>query len=367
MAEPSVPAPDADKQSQLASFFAQATAKYSTKDFDAAADFYSQAAELSEEIHGELSPASADLLYAYGRCLYHVAVSKSDVLGSKVAGEREPEHRKPKKAKTTGGPSNGESEKAAEAAVDKAVEGKDAVKPEARDPSPANKPFFQFTGDENWDNSSDEEEPEAEDAEAEDGEEETDDLADAYEILDMARLCLDKKIQQLENEDKGKGKGKGKATEESKEIRDVRERLADTYDLQGEISLEGERFPTAVADLKASLAIKSAIFPPENSLLAEAHFKLSLALEFSSVTQEKDQDGAAVSDKDAQVDMAIREEAAIHMEHAIASCKLRVKKEEALLASLEANSEEAKEKAKGIQDVKDMVGDMEQRVSIHDP
>ena len=85
---------DTDRSTQLAQLDdlrAQATLKYSVKDYDAAAELYSQATELQAELNGEMSAQNADLLYAYGRCLYHCAVKSSDVLGSKVAGERQEE------------------------------------------------------------------------------------------------------------------------------------------------------------------------------------------------------------------------------------------------------------------------------------
>ncbi len=74
-------------QSELEDLIAQATLKYSVKDYDAAAELYSRATELQAELHGEMAAGNADLLYAYGRCLFHAAVRSSDVLGSKVAGE----------------------------------------------------------------------------------------------------------------------------------------------------------------------------------------------------------------------------------------------------------------------------------------
>ena len=85
---------DTDRSTQLAQLDdlrAQATLKYSVKDYDAAAELYSQATELQAELNGEMSAQNADLLYAYGRCLYHCAVKNSDVLGSKVAGEKQEE------------------------------------------------------------------------------------------------------------------------------------------------------------------------------------------------------------------------------------------------------------------------------------
>lgn len=67
---------------------ARATLKYSVKDYNAAAELYSEATELQAELNGEMSSQNAELLYKYGRCLYHVAVKNSDVLGSRVSGEQ---------------------------------------------------------------------------------------------------------------------------------------------------------------------------------------------------------------------------------------------------------------------------------------
>jgi HAT1-interacting factor 1 len=144
--------------------------------------------------------------------------------------------------------------------------------------------------------------------------------------------------------------------------------------------LEGERFPNAVADLKASLELKQELYPLESSILAECHYKLSLALEFSSVTQQKDENDQPTGQA-ATVDEAMREEAAKEMELAIESCKLRIAKEEAQLASAstatqtDTLSDQRNITQADIDDVKELVADMEQRlvelrkppVSINDP
>ena len=76
----------AQLQAQLEQLKASATQQYSLKNYGAAAEFYSEAAEVQDQVNGEMSPDNSDLLYQYGRCLYHLGVSKSDVLGGKVAG-----------------------------------------------------------------------------------------------------------------------------------------------------------------------------------------------------------------------------------------------------------------------------------------
>lgn len=373
---------DPESKAQLEHFTAEATAKYSIKDYDAAAELYSQATELQARINGELSPRNADLLYAYGRCLYHLALRNSDVLGPKVAGGAQAEESKAsnsnKQSKSAGpaaGSAAGEvsSNGPDENFNDKGEDSNLAVK----------KPLFQFTGDENFDDSDDEDELAAsggasgkEGGEAEEDPE--DDFANAYEVLDLARILLLKRIEELSDQEEGsvegKGKGKGKANKSSEAMHQLKERLADTHDLQAEISLEGERFPAAVTDLKAALDLKKELFPESSSLIAEAHYKLSLALEFSSVTRQKDpSDSGENEDNQVQhVDVAMREEAANEMEAAIQSCKLRIQVESARLNSRGGSKDGDQHTGKKvtkveIDDVKDMVEEMEQRVYTPSP
>ena len=363
----------ADTLAQLNHLKASATQAYSLKNYPVAADLYSEATELQAQLHGEMSPENAELLYHYGRCLYKVAVSNSDVLGGKVAGE-EPKKKKQKTASAgvSGEATKGTSERTAEKPVEAVVGNKSnndaAAQQTGKQSENADKPFFQITGDENWTDSEEEADGEGEAGDAE--EEEEDDFAIAYEILDVARVLLGKQLETLEDDSQEAiGKGKSKATTSpsiSPEKRTVMERLADTHDLQAEISLENERFADAVTDSRSALDLKLQLFPQENSLIAEAHFKLSLALEFASVTTvQAEGEGAAeaaAAEKTAQVDEEARRDAATQMESAIASCKLRVEKERGALGSLGAG--EKKEREKGIKDVEEMVQDMEQRVSL---
>ena len=358
---------DGSSHTRLVDLIAQATLKYSIKEYSAAAELYSQATELQAELNGEMSPKNADLLYAYGRCLYHVAVSKSDVLGSKVAGEQPEQQSRKARSKATNGESSAAGalnaqDRVAEEIVTQVVEEKAGGKELGDDNATGKRPYFKFTGDENFDDSEEDEDGEGSDADGVEAEEEEDDFVNAYEVLDLARILLLRRLEETQATE-----GKGKTTMESEDVKQIKERLADTHDLQAEISLEGERFPIAVEDLKAALALKQGLFPKDSSLIAEAHYKLSLALEFSSVTQQKnegDEDGVG---KEAHVDEAMREQAAKAMEAAIESCKLRISREEARLFSGSANVAsplDSKVTRESVDDVKDMVADMEQRVSV---
>jgi HAT1-interacting factor 1 len=341
---------DAPPEARLEDLRTQATAKYAVKDYQAAADLYSRATELLAEINGEMSPKNANLLYFYGRCLYHLAVSNSDVLGSRVAGE-EKEAKKAKKAKA-------ESSKAAAASSKEDPAAGSSSKAQASagelEDATAPKPFFQFQGDENFDVSDEEEEgPDGDADEAAPGAD--DDFSDAFEVLDLARVLLQRQLEELKAADP--------ATDPA-EIRALEERLADTFDLQAEISLENENFPQAAADMRSALALKRELFPVESSMVAEAHYKLSLALEFSAVTRQADEGGAAPSEQAVFADEKMRAEAATEMKSAIASCEARVAAEEAKAG--EAEEAEAKKLRKEAADVKEMVNEMKQRVSALD-
>ena len=361
---PVAEAVDKDRSKQkLTDLIAQATAKYAVKDYNSAADLYSRAAELQDQINGEMSVENAELLYAYGRCLYHVAVKNSDVLGAKVADVQRDDGKKdagqtkiPKESLSKEKEQeNGTEQSTTSQEVDVSGFGADDAQ------SSEKKPFFQFTGDENFVDSDEEEEDGDPDPEAEgEGDAEGDDFANAFEVLDMARVLLQRKLEEAQ-----KAKAKSPSDECLEIVKQLKERLSDTHDLQAEISLEAERFPAAVVDLKAAIQLKEDIYPPESELLAEAHYKLSLALEFSSITQPKDSNGEIQKSGPVQIDEVMREDAAKEMEAAISSCKLRIQKEQAALKSKvepDDSSSRYVDVQEKIADVKELVKDMEQRV-----
>lgn len=153
----------------LADLTARASGLYAQKKFDEAAEVYAQAAEMQAEMNGEMSPENAEILFLYGRSLFKVGQGKSDVLGGKAPAT---EGGKPKQQKKAPKKANGapKAEPVPELASASAAEEKtetpeadrvaqEAVKIIADDTSAgqaekkeveAKKPLFQFTGDENW-------------------------------------------------------------------------------------------------------------------------------------------------------------------------------------------------------------------------
>ncbi|WEW55618.1 hypothetical protein PRK78_001049 [Emydomyces testavorans] len=344
------PLPCKDRVAELANL---ASAKEAIKDYESAADLYSQAAQLQAEINGEMAIENVDLLYSYGKCLYHVAVNRSDVFGSMAAVQDVVEKAKspPKElSDRLESPPLRDEQSASSGLQHRASAASDSNLRQCQDSS-ASQAYFQFTGDENFEDEDDEENQLA-DCEPSD---EIDDFENAFETLDMARVLLLRKLDDL-----SQSSGGGKDSAKLATIRSVKERLSDIYDLQAEISLEGERFPAAVADLRAALKLKRELFPPEDSIVAECHYKLSLALEFSSLSDSSDENGHSTL----KVDSQLREEAAKHMETAIQSCNLRISKEEHKLVALEdTNTEEFAKVKRQVEDVKEIVSDMKLRLA----
>lgn len=345
-------------QDRLADLTAKATAEYAVKHYKEAADYYSEATELQAEVNGEMAVENADLLYSYGKCLFFLAQQTSNVLGGTAASAQLSNKKEPKAKKRK---LNGEASKAGSSTLigDAVANAADAIpeadiKPEA---DTSDKPLFQISGDaEGWDSDEDEEPVEEEE------DDDQDDFADAYEMLDIARVLYLRKLESLEQtalEDSEKGKYVA-SIDLTPPVREVKTRIADIHDLQSEVLLEGEKYTAAVEDLQKCLALKEELEPPESALLAECHYKLSLALEFSSQSQERDADGNPKGDL--VIDWDIRNEAIAQQEKAIESCKLRVAKETEKAEALEKGTEKDKILADA-EEVTEMIAEMEVRLA----
>lgn len=234
----------------LADLTAKATALYAQKKYEEAAEIFSQATEMQAEINTEMAPENADILFLYGRALFKVGQSKSDVLGGKPTGDKKSNgaaNKKSKAKKPQAESSIGvikeeeektDAEKVTEEGI--AIVTRNAAGIELKEGEKVpdtKKPLFSFTGDDNFEDS--DEEDEAEEGEG-DEEEEEDDLAVAFEVLDLARVLFEKRLEQ-EDQDSSEGKGKDKSEGDSPSLRHIKERLADTHDLLAEISLENEK------------------------------------------------------------------------------------------------------------------------------
>jgi hypothetical protein len=128
-------------------------------------------------------------------------------------------------------------------------------------------------------------------------------------------------------------------------------------------SSDSSRFPGAVTDFRAALALKEDLHPEESEIIAEAHFKLSLALEFASITrtQESGNESKGAEEDETHIDQGMRDEGVKELELAIKSTKLKLQNKEVELAESSSPDDNDVTRAQ-IADVKEIVADMEGRV-----
>lgn len=221
----------------LADMVAKATALYQYKKYEEAAEIFSSACERQAELNEEMNPENAEILFLYGRCLFKIGQSNSDVLGGKAPEKKS----KPKKSQAKSSTTNAHAEEKAE--VEKLTEEGVAAlaekvgAEEEKEALEAKKPLFQFNGDENFEDSDEEGEADGEgQEEEEEEEEEEDDLAVAFEILELSRVGFEAKLESYKTTTPGVYD-----PEHLKEVRHIQERLSEIHDLLAEISLENEK------------------------------------------------------------------------------------------------------------------------------
>lgn len=122
------------------------------------------------------------------------------------------------------------------------------------------------------------------------------------------------------------------------------------------------RFPGAVTDFRAGLVLKQELYPEDSEIIAEAHFKLSLALEFASITRTEEQGDEKAKEDETHIDQGMRDDAVKELEAALNSTKLKLQNKEVELASSFSPDDNEVTIAQ-IADVREIVADMENRVS----
>ncbi|KAG5518264.1 hypothetical protein PMAC_003060 [Pneumocystis sp. 'macacae'] len=260
---------------------------YKEKQYEEAIEAYSWALERLVEARGEASLANADVVYAYGRALFYSAVKKSGIFGGAILSLKD-------------------------------AASQEATQNIAQEKSKEHmKKNFSFSSDE-----SSEEEIMKED-----------DFRIAWETLDFARILYQKILYAVKNKQIELLIEFQKVPEQS----EIQKKLADTYDLLGEISLENaENFQQASIDFQSALDLKSQVYSLESSLISEAHYKLALALEFLEGDN-------------------VREKAIEHVGWAIKSLEKRIE--------IKQQSEKGKEKqTKEIDNMQEMLLELRQKI-----
>ncbi|KAF9586278.1 hypothetical protein BGW38_007559 [Lunasporangiospora selenospora] len=268
---------------------------FALQDYELAIEKLALASEMLGQIYGETSPKCADTLFMYGKALLEHGIQQSSVLGGVT--QNKPKQELEAIVAAAGGSSSAASSSAA-----------------------TNNPRFVFEGDE------EDEEDEEGDEEGEEGqgEDDSDDFAVAWDVLDLARVLY----HRIGTED-------------------ALLKLGDVHIALGDVSLESENFEQAVSDFQEAIKIKEARLDPDDRQLAEAHYKLALALEYTPNESEKAHE---------------------HIHQASSVLKARVQKLNGLLASGKGKaratdaSESETKMAKELVELHELIGEMEQKV-----
>ncbi|KAF9026359.1 hypothetical protein BDP27DRAFT_1351147 [Rhodocollybia butyracea] len=210
---------------------------FALKKYEQAVEYYATALELVSQTLGEDSPEIADLYFAYGKALLENAISQSTVLGKDQP--EEDDNAEDNKGSSSSGPILSFSGDAEDVAEDTTA-AKDVAEAEAAAAE-------EEAGDQDDD----------EDAEPED------DFNAAWEVLDLARAIYDKQHD-------------ADGTNEEAALK-----LADCYITLGDVSLETEKFDTAITDYEVGLTLKSKLLPISSRQIAEVHYKLSIVLDLT--------------------------------------------------------------------------------------
>lgn len=250
---------------------------YASKNYEEAAEKYGQACENFNEQNGQ---DDADLLFLYGKALFQGAVSKSEVFGIDKGSGTEGGN-----IEEDGAEQNNEANETiyedAPLAEGDEVEGEEEE--DKDDEQPEQEQTF-YKDAESTIAYEEEDTPQSPKEHEGEQEEEQSDFEIAWEILDLARALFEKKRQEASELAKELKEPylKTDSEEPSNEYIVATRKLSEVYDLLGELSLEAENFPQAATDLENCLNLRLKLYNSENSsLIAESHYKLSLALEFT--------------------------------------------------------------------------------------
>ncbi|KAG9050415.1 hypothetical protein FS837_005488 [Tulasnella sp. UAMH 9824] len=239
MADTTKPTTETPKEAKtIESEIELAKRAFALRKFEESVEHYATALELFTEKHGDGAPESADLLFLYGKALLENAISQAGVVG-----KEETEGALKGNKQDEAGPSSSKTGKKVISFSGDAEDEDEAV---------------DLLGNaQNADDGDDDQEDG--DGEGEDDEDEPeDDFNAAWEVLDLARALYAKADGQ-----------------------EAQLKLADTYMCLGDVSLETEKFDQAISDYSSGLTLKEKLLPFHSRQVAEAHYRLSLAMDLT--------------------------------------------------------------------------------------
>ncbi|KAG8904553.1 hypothetical protein FRC01_008683, partial [Tulasnella sp. 417] len=239
MADTTKPTTETPKEAKtIESEIELAKRAFALRKFEESVEHYATALELFTEKHGDGAPESADLLFLYGKALLENAISQSGVVGKEetdgaLKGNKQDE----------AGPSGSKTGKKVISFSGDGEEEDEAV---------------DLLGNAQNADDGDDDQEEGDGEGGDDEDEPEDDFNAAWEVLDLARALY------------------AKADGDEAQLK-----LADTYMSLGDVSLETEKFDQALSDYSSGLTLKEKLLPFHSRQVAEAHYRLSLAMDLT--------------------------------------------------------------------------------------
>uniref|UniRef100_A0A2A4ITI6 Tetratricopeptide SHNi-TPR domain-containing protein n=1 Tax=Heliothis virescens TaxID=7102 RepID=A0A2A4ITI6_HELVI len=237
------------------------------RDFSAAASTLAEACEGLAKEHGDTADQCAEAYLWYGKALLGLSREESGVLGDGMPGsgnadgEEEDENEEENGENGENGEAEAEVEEAAEPEKEKA--NGEVEKSEAESTTKEEEPGSSTVQEENEEPGTTNGDAHDESAMNVDAEDDVDNLQLAWEMLDLARSILYRRVQE----------NGGDA---------ARAQLADVYLALGEVALESETYDKAVTDMQSCLDLQKELYRSDDRRIAETHYQIGLANSLAS-------------------------------------------------------------------------------------
>ncbi|XP_048482678.1 nuclear autoantigenic sperm protein [Plutella xylostella] len=243
------------------------------RDYTAATEVLAGACEALAAEHGDTADQCAEAYLWYGKALLGLSREESGVLGDGVpgSGNADEEDEGNEEGDENGDAENGKDENGKDEESEKVVTNGGAEKSEAESTTKDEEPAASSTkpeGEAEADAEAEQPGPsngEVDESTAEDAEDENDvdNLQLAWEMLELSRSILEKRVTA----------GGGDA---------ARAALADAHLALGEVALESETYDKAVVDMQSCLELQKELYRSDDRRIAETHYQIGLANSLAS-------------------------------------------------------------------------------------
>jgi len=234
------------------------------RDYNAAVESFAQGVELMGRVYGETAAECSEAYFYYGKGLLEVARLERGV----IEGGEEDEDEADESADSVDGEQEEEKEREDQAAGEddkkegdhmKGKEGDEKTEEEEAEPKEDGNESIAS----NDEGPSQDKDAKDKDETEQEEEEDPSSLQLAWEILELAKICFQKQSDALDAQD-------------PKRL-NVELRLAETYQMLGEASIENENYQQAVDDLMSCLRRRQELLPEDSRSIAETHYQLGVA------------------------------------------------------------------------------------------